>query len=105
MNMFNPDGKIVCEVSLTNESKDNIAAFIEENFRDIYVGKQETWKKFLNKVRDNFPAQSLDMLKDALHNPEAEYAVLIHNTPEKEGIEKEQRPSAVDSYSYYVGKA
>jgi hypothetical protein len=103
--------KIIVPFSMMPKQKEALQAFLDAHFEDLKRGDRDTKLALQAKIRETFPREkesgqigSLEEIKKMLAG-ESEYAVLVRNCPEREGLEHRKNPTPQDTYSYYLGQA
>ena len=101
--------KIVSEFSLTQDGPDatkpKLQAFLDANYIKLCQDNPETIEALKNLLRDEIlPPDRLDELKKVLAG-QSDFAVLIHNLPERPDLEKERITNEKHLYSYFIGNA
>lgn len=98
--------KILIEFSLTPESRQRLQEFLDtnlENFkRDLRLYRDSTQQQLNRVIQEIFPKEALKELKKIIKG-KSEYALLIHNCPERNTTNDINFPA--DTYCYYISRA
>lgn len=103
--MAKETSKILREYSLAPWGKQRLQAYFDLNFDALRSGDAEAQKHLEEALREVLPKQSQTGMKK-MFTGKSPYAVLIHNLPEREGLENNQiPPDKSDSYSFHIANA
>lgn len=105
MGLLDRKPKITAEFSLTNAARDNLQRCLDENFIGLRQDNDEPKRKLREAVKANFPPAALDEFQKVLDG-RSEYAWLVHNCPERLGLEAAKgKVKPQDTYTYFIGNA
>lgn len=94
------------------DQKRELQAYLDANFEALKNGDHDAKEGLKDAIRRTFPREgaegnqvgSLEELGRILKG-ESEYALLIRNCPEREGLEHAKTFDAKDAYSFHIGNA
>lgn len=105
--------KIVVSFSMMPGKKRELQAYLDANFEKLRAGDPDAKKGLQDAIRNTFPREddeghkvgSLEEFGKIIRG-ESQYALLVKNCPEREGLEHQKAESkAEDTYSYFIGNA